>query len=259
MDPYLEDPGLWPDVHHELISSARAMLNASLRPKYYVRIEERVYVSDEGDPGRSVMIPDLRIALRPGREGTVFVPGGGTATEVAEPIEAITLIDEEIRESYIEVIDREQRLVVTVIEVLSPTNKVAGARGQDSYDRKRLEVMRSPSHFVEIDLLREGIPFPVPETLPPHEYLIHVSPVERRPKGLLWPVRLSQRLPQIPIPLKPEDGSVLLDLQQVLDTAYDRAGYDLEIDYGAAPVPPLHGEWNSWARRLMEEKVTRPS
>ncbi|MGZ3485541.1 MAG: DUF4058 family protein, partial [Isosphaeraceae bacterium] len=36
MDPYLEEPGLWPDVHHELISETRALLNTILRPKYYV-------------------------------------------------------------------------------------------------------------------------------------------------------------------------------------------------------------------------------
>ena len=62
MDPYLEEPGLWPDVHHELLSVAREMLNRSLRPKYHVRIEERVYISDENDPGRKVIVPDLRIA-----------------------------------------------------------------------------------------------------------------------------------------------------------------------------------------------------
>ena len=57
MDPFLEDPGLWPDVHHGLISVAQELLNAQLRPKYHVRIEERVYVSDEDDPGRSVIVP----------------------------------------------------------------------------------------------------------------------------------------------------------------------------------------------------------
>jgi hypothetical protein len=259
MDPYLEEPGLWPDVHHELISETRALLNTILRPKYYVRIEQRVYISDENDSGRLVMAPDLRIALPPGREGAAFLPGGGTAVEVAEPIEAITLIEEEIRESYIEIVDRVDRSVVTVIEILGPTNKVPGSRGRESYERKRQEVMRSPTHLVEIDLLRRGLPIPVYGGIPPHEYLIHVSRAGRRPRASLWPIRLSQKPPPIKVPLKPEDGDVVLDLQAVLATAYDRAGYDLEIDYAGEPVPPLDEGWSDWAHQLLRQKGLRPA
>ena len=77
------------------------------------------------------------------------------------------------------------------------------------------------------------------------------------PDATLWPIRLSQRLPLITVPLKPEDGHVLLDLQEVLDTAYDRAGYDLEINYGTVPSPPLDEEWNAWAQQFLQEKGLR--
>ena len=103
--------------------------------------------------------------------------------------------------------------MVTVIEILSPTNKVAGSRGRESYENKRSDVMKSPSHLVEIDLLRRGLPIPVYGGIPPHEYLVHVSRAGRRPKATLWPIRLSQKLPPITVPLKPEDGHVVLDLQ----------------------------------------------
>ncbi len=59
MDPYLEDPSLWPDVHHELLSVARERLNRQLRPQYHVRVQERVYISDENDPGRKAITPDV--------------------------------------------------------------------------------------------------------------------------------------------------------------------------------------------------------
>ncbi len=258
MDPYLEDPGLWPDVHHEIISETRALLGPTLRPKYYVRIEERVYISDETDVGRTVMVPDVRIGSRPGHEGSAFVPGGGAGVEVAESIEAITLMEEEIRESYIEIIDRVDRSVVTVIEVLSPTNKVPGSHGRESYDRKRLEVMNSPTSLVEIDLLRTGLSIPVYSKFAPTNTWFTSRADGTRPGGRLWPIRLSQRLPAISVPLKPEDGFVALDLQAVLNTAYDRAGYDLDLDYRADPVPPLEGEWNAWAHRLLKEKGLRP-
>jgi hypothetical protein len=176
---------------------------------------------------------------------------------VAEPVVATTLIEDEIHEARVEVVDCAQRLVVTVIEVLSPTNKVAGSRGRASYEQKRNEVMNSPSHFVEIDLLRSGAAIFARETLPEHDYMVHISRNDRRPKGLIWPILLTQRLPVIPVPLKSEDPDAPLDLQQVLNTAYDRAAYDLEVDYRQEPVPPLEEPTATWAHDLLRAKSLR--
>jgi hypothetical protein len=60
-------------------------------------------------------------------EGAPFDPAGADAIDVAEPIVVTSLIEEEIHEARLEIIDREERLVVTVLEVISPTNKVAGS------------------------------------------------------------------------------------------------------------------------------------
>jgi hypothetical protein len=257
MDPYLEEPGLWPDVHHELISEIRALLTSQLRPKYYVRIEERVYISDETDPGRKVIIPDVRIADRPEWGGGRFPLVEGGALAVAESIEVTSLFDDEIHEARLEVIDREQRQVVTVIEIISPTNKVAGSRGQASYLQKRQEVMDSPSHMVEIDLLRAGDPLNFRELLPAHDYLVHVSIRQGRPRARAWPILLQQRLPVVAIPLRPEDKDAPLDMQQVLSAVYDRAGYEMSINYQNEPNPPLHGENAEWAANLLREKGLR--
>ena len=259
MDPYLEDPGLWPDVHHELISTIRELLNRDLRPKYHVRVEERVYLSDDEDPGRAVLIPDLRIAERPGWTGPRPQAGAASTMELIEPIEAVTLIDDEIHEARLQVIDRTDHQVVTVIEILSPANKVGGARGQRSYLEKRRDVMNSPSHWVEIDLLRRGLS-PIAGLrvlLPPHDYSVHVSRAERRPKGTIWPIRLHQRLPAVPIPLRIGDADASLDLQLALDTAYERAAYDMEVDYRADPRPPLEVEPLAWADQLLKAKGFR--
>ncbi len=251
MDPYLEQPGLWPDVHHELISVSREMLNQQLRPRYHVRVEERVYISDESDPGRSVIVPDLRIRGTE-RSDTPHSPhaAGDARVAIAEPVAVTTLIDDEIHEARLEVVDRSDRSVVAVIEFLSPTNKVPGSRGRASYQQKRQEVMRSPSHLVEIDLLRTGERIAAREALPQLDYLVHVSRMGERPRGLVWPILLPQRLPVIPIPLKPHDPDAPLDLQAVLNTAYDRAAYDLEIDYRRPPQPPLPPEYQGWANEL---------
>jgi hypothetical protein len=87
--------------------------------------------------------------------------------------------------------------------------------------------------------------------------LVHVSEESMRPRGFLYPIRLIGRLPVIPIPLKPEDPDARLDLQAVLDAAYDRAGYDLEIDYRKEPEPQLDGELAAWADELLRSKSLR--
>lgn len=256
MDPYLEDPSLWPDVHHGLISEMQAVLNRQLRPQYHVRVEERVYISDENDPGRKAIIPDLKI-IEMGfsdRPTTSFVE---TSTAVAEPLILTTLIEDEIHEARLEVIDTNQQAVVTVIELLSPTNKINGSRGRASYEQKRSEVMNSSSHFVEIDLLREGDHLHTRELLPPAEYYVHVSRKDRRPKGYVWPIRLPQRLPLIGIPLKEGDPDAKLDLQEVLATAYERAAYDLQVNYRAEPRPRLAPEMAEWANVLLTSKGMR--
>jgi hypothetical protein len=201
-----------------------------------------------------VIIPDLRVADA-GRDeprdwAAEETPAGYVA--VAEPVVLTTLIDDEIHEAFLEVIDRQERMVVTVIEILSPTNKVSGSRGRASYLEKRQEVMTSPSHLVELDLLRAGVTIHTRELLPPADYYVHVSRKAKRPKGVVWPILLTQRLPVSSIPLRSEDEDVPLDLQEVLNTAYDRAAYDLAIDYRRAPVPPLNEAQQLWAHALLQ-------
>lgn len=250
MDPYLEAPSLWPDVHHGLISEMQAVLNRRLRPSYHVRLEERVYISDENDPGRKAIIPDLKIVAR---EPNTHIGNAFTDPNVAvaEPLTMTTLIEDEIHEARLEVIDSDQQTVVTVIELISPTNKIAGSRGRASYEEKRRELMTSSSHFVEIDLLRGGDHLNTRELLPPADYTVHVSRKDHRPKGYVWPILLPQRLPVIGIPLKQGDNDAQLDLQSVLNTAYERAAYDLQINYSNEPTPALSEDAASWVHRLL--------
>jgi hypothetical protein len=250
MDPYLEHPGLWPDVHHELISEVRAALSFQLRPKYFVRVEERVYVTDDLDPARLVLIPDVRVTLAP-RPKALEPSYSASAVGIVEPIEVIDP-SLEIHEARLEIIDRGDRQVVTVIEILSPSNKVLNSRGRDSYLQERQEVLESPSHFVEIDLLRQGSTVRFGRTWPDCPYAVQVSRAERRPIWSVWPIRIRDRLPPVKIPLRSDDPDAPLDLQQVLDTAYERAAYDADIDYSQPPVPPLDEEDAAWAGEIVK-------
>ena len=260
MDPYLENPAIWPDVHHKLITVAADVLSDQLLPKYLVRVDLRVYLSDELDPGREALVPDVRIVSRPGVGSAVLSSRAATGAAVAdtvEPVEATIVMEEEITEARLLVKSAASREVVAVIELLSPANKVPGARGWDNYGSKRSDVLSLPSHLVEIDLLRGGRRYGPREPLPPFDYLVNVSRAERRPKAKLWPIRLDHRLPTIPVPVLPGDPDAHLDLQSMLTAVYDRGGYAYDIDYAQEPVPPLKPEQAAWADRLLREKGLR--
>ena len=73
MDPYLEEPGLWPDVHHELISGTRALLNTLLEAQVLRPHRATGLYLRRGRFRPTVMVPDLRITY-PDREGQAFFP-----------------------------------------------------------------------------------------------------------------------------------------------------------------------------------------
>src|SRR5262249_12908657 len=118
MDPYLEAPAIWPDVHHGLISGIQAALSPGLRPRYVARVELRVYISDDDDPGREALVPDVRVEKSPRRKGTKKAMTE-PALAIAEPLIVPTLLDEEIKEAYLKITHLESDTLVTIIEVLS--------------------------------------------------------------------------------------------------------------------------------------------
>jgi hypothetical protein len=256
MDPYLESPSLWPDVHHEFISEIRAALNPKLRPKYVARVELRVYVSDEQDPGREVRVPDLRIERVQKRNGRGKSSRVGSAL-MTEPRIISFPVEEEIQEAFLEIRVAQTNDVVTIVEVLSPSNKVAGSAGRESFLDKRRQTMASEIHWVEIDLLRTGLRSVPSPPLEPCDYYILTSRGDARGRAPFWPVSLREKLPIIGVPLKGKDPDVLLDLGAVLNSAYDRAAYDATLDYRKPPTPPLSADDAKWANALLREKGLR--
>ncbi len=256
MDPYLEDPELWPDVHSTLINEIRNALNPALRPRYVARIELRVYISDQDDPARAFRVPDVRIDKTPRRKGAKKVQKQETVA-VAEPLTIPFLTDEEIEEARLEIRHVESKALVTVIEILSPANKIRGSAGRKSFLDKRREILNSEVHWVELDLLRAGTPSLARLARADCDYRIVVARCDQCTYGRFWPVRVRQALPVIGVPLRGKDPDVPLDLNAVLRTAYDKAEYDATIDYRRDPVPPLSREDAAWAAKLLREHGLR--
>jgi hypothetical protein len=255
MDPYLENPAIWPNFHHRLISELESELNRLLRPRYSANVEDRVYLSDEKDPGHEFVVPDVHILHQRVGVPIKHQPIVGSLATI-QPVEVTTVLEDEIHESYIEILDRQDRRVVTVIEVLSPTNKLANSYGRDSYLGKRREVLSSKTHLLEIDLLRSGIRIPIRESLPTFDYLVHLSRADQvsRLRGKVWPIPLSAVLPVIPLPLKSGDDDLALNLQSLLNSAYDNGGFDMKLDYTREAIPPLAADQAEWAKQIIVER-----
>lgn len=251
MDPYLEHPELWAGVHHWLITLLAETLVPQVRPKYRVAVEVRMLQS-AGDSTVLVGIPDgaVRQVMRPSSAPA----DGPVQVAVAEPPDApvpVTLpMPEVVKQGYLEIREVATGAVVTAIEVLSPVNKRPG-EGRRAYEAKRLQVLGSGTHLVEIDLLRAGQPLPILQGDVQSDYRLLISRSDRRPQADLYPFNVSQVPPRVALPLAPGDGEPRVDLKQILDQVYDRGGYDLVLDYGQPCIPPLSPEGERWAQQWL--------
>jgi hypothetical protein len=242
MDPYLEHPNAWPNVHHRLMTAIADDLAPQLLPKYQVLIEERIYQVEAQD-SILVGVPDVLVQqLRSEPEAS----GVAVASPAAEPLSVTLTIPETVRQGYLEVREIATGQVITVIEVLSPVNKRTG-RGRLDYETKRALILSSSSNFVEIDLLRQGQPMPIQDQLTRSRYRILVSAAEKRPQADLYAFNLPDPIPNFPLPLHAEDSLPIVNLRLLLDGIYERSGYGFVIDYAHPPIPPLSKSDAAWA------------
>jgi len=250
MDPFIESQK-WEDFHTSFVTGIRDALVSRLRPKYVIGVEQRVYLErrELEEPARS-FIADVGVA------STQFdSPAAVSAVHVAREPKTCTLPwPEEHRESYLVIRRPHASEVITVIELLSPTNKRPGADGRQVYLEKRMELTQTRTHLVELDLLRGGerMPFSDP---PDGDYFALVSRAGRRPVADVYGWPLSDRLPVIPIPLAAKDPDVPLDLQAVFDTVYDRAGYDYSINYEVDLMPEPTANESRWIAQTLSRRV----
>jgi hypothetical protein len=213
----------------------------------------RVYLSNDDDPGRVALVPDVRVEKSPGRKSAKNLKAE-PALVSTEPLIIPTLMDEEIAEAFLKIIHVESESLVAILEVLSPSNKIRGSRGRASLMAKRHEIMNSPIHWVEIDLLRDGVSSVTNPPLRPSDYRILVSRADQRTRTHFWPVSVRQAWPIIQVPLRGKEPAVLLDLGAVFRTGYDRAAYEASVDYRKAPQPPLEGDDAKWAKELLRSR-----
>ena len=247
MDPFLED--FWFDFHGSFGMASKGVLNPNLPPDHVARVETDIYIhelsAEERQIGRRRKVAEadssVNLLAEPGPPG-----GAAGSVAVAAPMHRRALpgaVEERLRKVVIR--DKFGEDVVTVIELLSPVNKV---RHRDAYLTKRAALLDSPVHLVEIDLLRQGRRLPI-EDCPESDFLISVSVAERRPVLDLWTIDLRDPLPVLPVPLR-DGGVVPFDLRLVLDRIYEASAYERQL-YVRPPNPPLPPADAAWAAGVL--------
>lgn len=159
----------------------------------------------------------------------------------------------EVKERYLEIRAVKDDRVITVIELLSPANKRPG-KGRDAYETKRLDILESASHLVEIDLLRDHPPLPIHSAHSPSDYYILVSIASQRPKAQLYPFSIRETFSTFLMPLQRPDEAVSVDMQPIFEGVMERASYDSRIDYiKSVPAPSLSIEDQDWTAALLKK------
>ncbi|PZO13080.1 MAG: hypothetical protein DCF25_16585 [Leptolyngbya foveolarum] len=232
MNPYLENPGMWAEVHNRLIVAISIALAPALHPKYYAAIDKRTYL-DTPEDSILIGIPDVSIASERNLENR-SISKQSTLT-LSQP-EVVTLpFPEEVTERYLEIREAKTNAVITAIEILSPKNKKKG-EGKTTYLEKRQRVLSTQTHFIEIDLLRGQPPMPV-ISKNHTDYRILVSRSNTRPKAELYGFNLFDPIPTFAVPIQSGDTEPQLDLKKLIDEVYDQSGYGFRLDY-QQPVKP---------------------
>lgn len=249
MNPYLEQGYLWRGFHTLFLASLAGALTPRIGDRYFVEVEESLYIDPSGDEPRLFAVADTAIAeAEESLDLTSNGNGVATVTAVVAPVTVTVPGVTKKKARRLAIRDSRSLEVVTVIEVLSPSNKAGGA-DRNKYLEKRMEVLTSRTNFVELDLLRGGQRMPI-RTLPECDYYAMVSPWTARPPIGLWPFNLRDVLPTIPIPLRPGEPEPMLELKPVLDRAYDDGGFARRI-YRTPPEPPLSPADAEWAKGFL--------
>lgn len=251
MNPFLE--ASWPDVHTRLIGYISDALAEELPLDLSARAEEEVTVGSEDDESLTHYRADVAVsAVWPAELPGVWQPDSESVIAVAEP--EILEIDHPTAR-WIEIRDTDGRLI-TVIEVLSPFNKLG--TGRAVYLQKQQDYIAAGINLVEIDLLRIGRPVFLEETVrrlrsaEGTRYLVAATRAGRPSRLELYYCSLRERLPAVRVPLRVTDLDVPLDLQPLIDRVY-RTGRYWQISRRDVPAPPLPTDDATWVQERLHE------
>jgi len=220
MDPYLEDEKLWPVFHHQFVTCLYQILLPGLVDRYRARVGQRHYVTEQ----------------------PLFT----------------SIVREEHHEEYIEIRQRSNGRLVTLVEAVSLANKTT-AVGRQEYLEKRREARASGANLVEIDLLLQGQPLLdySRDGLPDWDYAVTVTRTSQPDRFEIYTATLQKRLPRFRLPLAGDDRDTVVDLQTAFARCYDQGSFSDQIDYQTDPLSVSDPADRRWLADYLREQKLR--
>jgi Protein of unknown function (DUF4058) len=220
MDPYLEDDGLWPAFHHQLITCLHQTLLPGLVDRYRARVGQRHYTTEQ----------------------PLFT----------------SVVREEHHEEFIEIRQRSDGRLITLIDVVSPGNKSTES-GRRAYLEKRAEAKAGGANLVEIDLLLQGQPLLEysRDGLPEWDYAVTVTKATHPDRFEIYTVTMQKRLPRFRLPLSGDDRDTVVDMHVMFSRCYDQGSFASKIDYQRDPSVTLSAEDRCWLADLLKQQRLR--
>lgn len=220
MDPYIEDAPIWADFHRQFIACLYQILLPGLVDRYRACIQTRQYVC----------------------EMPLFT----------------SVIREHHSEDYIEIRHRSDDRLMTLVDLVSPTNKRLAQARQAYLDTRRVGRAQR-ANLVEIDLVHGGTPMIEfsRDGLPDADYAITVSRCNHPDRYEIYAFTLRKRLPRFKIPLATDDRDTVLDLQAAFTRCYDQSGLASRLNYHNAPPVRLSDDDLDWLDALLRQQKYR--
>jgi hypothetical protein len=220
MDPYLEDETLWPSFHHQLVTCLYQFLLPGLVDRYRARVAQRHYTTEQ----------------------PLFT----------------SVVREEHHEEFIEIRQRSDGRLVTLVDVASPRNKMTES-GREAYLEKRREARSHGASLVEIDLVLQGKPMLdySRDGLPDWDYAVTVTRSAQPERFEIYTATLQKRLPRFRLPLSGDDRDTVVDLHTTFTRSYDQGGFVSKIDYRRDPATTLSPEDKLWLDDYLHQQKVR--
>ncbi len=266
MDPYLEAPWIWPSFHNSLADQIQMLLNEQLPTNYFAQLEARSEIGLRAT--KRILAPDVAVIDTGRRMREPDSNVGGVAVVVQDEVATASAIRLEFIEEPVTVTavtirnTQTGNEVITLLEILSPSNKRPGP-DRDHYIQRMKDILKeSVTSLIEIDLLRMGqrtwersdiIEDALEELETPTDYLVMTSRSWSRSGADMHPISLSDPLPVIAVPLRQNEPDVPLNLQAAFRKAYDGGPYRRgAVEYSRPPYPALREHQDKWRSDLMK-------